>query len=140
MNGKEINEEKRPMLELIFIEDEKENAESLYVHIGLQKFSNAHFFDDCRFLDSNQIDNSNKKVYFVDINLGTGKQKEGLNIIKKIRTVDPSSLIIVYSALNKFEEESISIGANYFRLKEPELYEDDIIFFRNLIKREIQIP
>ncbi|MCD4746197.1 MAG: response regulator [Bacteroidales bacterium] len=133
----EVKSIEKPILEIIFFEDEQEIAENIFDHLKLPNVL-PNYYDDDKQLDQVIINNKTRKVYFIDLNLGFKKKVLGIDIIKKIRNVDITSLIIVYSAYEDYKEQCYDLGANFFFLKETSTYEDDILIIRNIIMRELQ--
>jgi DNA-binding NarL/FixJ family response regulator len=68
----------------------------------------------------------NKKAvfYILDINLGRGREKEGIDTAEEIRSVDKDVFISILSALESEKKMCEKIKVNYFRKKSGELRED----------------
>lgn len=107
-------------LQMVIIEDESDIAQSIPSHLGVaEKYIDRTTFitDEDQLLDF-LLNTESTRVFIVDINLGIGREADGVVMIKIIRKESPDALIIVYTA-NGDKAECLNAGADYFYLKEP---------------------
>ena len=123
--------------EIVFVEDEVSQAKKFFSHLKLQdKITSVRYLKNKDDLKELFREKGVRRIYWVDINLGSGRRKEGIEVIKSIRKIEPDTLIIVYSGYPKEEHECLEAGADLFFEKDPVTYEEDIWKIRNLIVRE----
>lgn len=73
--------------------------------------------DDDESLSEALLVESDKKVFWVDIHQGDGREDQGIGWIKLIRTRYPEALIIAYTAYKFHEKACMKAGANLFFVK-----------------------
>jgi DNA-binding NarL/FixJ family response regulator len=123
--------------EIVFVEDEVSQAKKFFSHLKLQdKIPSVRYLKNKDDLKELFREKGVRRIYWVDINLGQGRRKEGIEVIKSIRKVEPDTLIIVYSGYPDEEHDCLEAGADLFFEKDPVTYEDDLLQIRNLIVRE----
>lgn len=103
---------------MFMIEDKKDNAEDYLNHSGISKMIKniTHITNYDDFLEA-ILENFPHNVFWVDVNLGRGKEQAGLDIIKYIREHHKNALILVYTAYASNRKSCIDAGADHFFLK-----------------------
>ena len=126
--------------QLIFIEDQSDQAEAYLKHLKLSdEITSIQFIKNLE--QTKKLLNTSdgyKRLYWVDINLGKGRHNEGIDIIKTIRSADPDALIVVYSAYPTKKYESIEAGADMFFEKDPATYQQDLSQIKKMFLLEIK--
>jgi len=104
--------------QMFMIEDEEDVAKNYLVHSGIQNMIKeiACITNHDDLLDS-ILQGFPFKVFWIDVNLGEGREEEGLDIIKYIREHHHDALVIVYTAYADNQESCMAAGANHFFLK-----------------------
>jgi ActR/RegA family two-component response regulator len=104
--------------EFKIIEDEEESAEGFLRHAKIRDLMEVEVFSNPEEMINAVTDTKRTiKVFWIDINLGTGLQDGGLKMIEFLRPKYPDSLIIVYTAHSDFKDDCIKAGANHFFIK-----------------------
>ena len=110
--------QKRFINQFIIIEDETEAAQTFVRHLDIDDIiPQVIYIKDIEALTNFISDYNPKRIFWVDINLGIGREDEGLAIIKTIRKYCPPALIIVYSGYEDRMQKSLELGADKFFLK-----------------------
>lgn len=119
--------------QLLMIEDDVSISQNLVKHLDLgDLISQVAYITEFNILHEFLLQDDHNRVFIVDINLGTGREEDGLFFIKEIRSRCPGALIIVYSAYSFFEERCRVNGADYFYTKGG-YYEKNVEEIRKLI-------
>jgi ActR/RegA family two-component response regulator len=124
--------------EMVIVEDEIKQAEQYYRYLNLMDeipyVKYAKNLDELKKILSTD---GAKRFYLVDINLGRGRNKEGIKVIRTIRDTDPDALIIVYTAYPSEEHNCLEAGADLFFEKDSDTLENDLLQIRNTIIRTL---
>lgn len=111
--------------QLYMVEDDKADAGDYVESLSdIFSYKNVYYITNIDEMSNAILDESllvKKKVFWIDINLGLGREKEGLEIIDYIKKSQKESLIIVHTANGDYKSRCIELGADYFFIKrEPE--------------------
>ena len=110
--------EEKPMPRLLVVDDEESICFSMSEYFSLQgyKVDTARDIDEAERL----IDTSEYKVVIQDLRLGTTRNPDGLEIIKRVNERNPLTRIIVLTAYGsaEMEDEARRRGADAF-LRKP---------------------
>ncbi len=124
---------------LVTIVEDDEIQRKLFKKHLLKRFGEFSEFIDIIAVDSisevvQTFIRKEVKVYIVDINLGKGKDEEGIDIIKLIKSKFPNALIIAYSAYTDKKQKCIEAGASLFMKKSAKNYEEDLLQIVRIVK------
>lgn len=119
---KTINEHLQSYIALI--EDDPDLAESFENELEMSKVVDnidtiIEVNDLLDFLRLNNESQAAVRVCIVDVHLGTGLPKQGIEVIKEVRKKSKDALIIVHTAYADTKDICMSVGANYFFVKSP---------------------
>ena len=124
-----------PTLQVFIVEDEREQAELYKAQLDLPestaiKYSIVSSFN--QVLDQ-YLERETIHVFLIDLNLGPGREEDGISIIKMVKKFNSFSLVLVYSANKHLKEKAIKAGADLFLRKDGVNYEKNFDNFRNHI-------
>jgi len=107
--------------QIFMIEDEADSARNFLKHSEINKLMNEiAYITDFDTLSNFILEESSVNVFWVDINLGHGREEDGIEMIKIARKKCPGALIIVYTAYFELEEKAFAAGADHFFQKGAE--------------------
>ena len=146
----EINKRQNLKISIVIIEDDN-NLISSYqgaIQRGLLKYNPISLpllqYDSVSMgKEKLQLVNENKglllkkAIFLIDINLGEGKEQEGLVIIKELRKNFPRAIILVLTAYHEYREKAINLGADEYFLKSFDL-KNNFRQILNIIDRYIE--
>lgn len=120
--------------QFVMIEDQADLAQSFVRHLDIIPLVNQiAYITDIDTLTNFLQDKNYIRVFWVDINLGLGRENEGLDMIRLIRSLSPKSLIIVYSAYADTKEKCLELGVDKFFMKSPRNFKETLENIRETI-------
>ncbi len=91
--------------QFVRIEDDLELGQAFIEHLNISHLVNqVAYITDIQFLKSFISQPNRKRIFWVDINLGIGRENDGYEMIKVIRSDTTDSLIIVFSLCRCWQE------------------------------------
>lgn len=118
--------------QIAILEDKRSIAEKYAKHMKL-KDVDYEYLESIEDVRSVLLDQRKQTAYIIDLNLGSGREEEGIEAIEEIRRYDPFAFIIVYSGNTGLEEKSLDVGADRFITKDQ--YKKNINKFCELITK-----
>jgi CheY-like chemotaxis protein len=128
------------MATLQVLEDEKKIAENFISQINPPKGVEVKFITE--FSDMENVFNSIDidSIVITDLNLKTNiEEREGIELIKELKSKFPNILIIVFTAYKNAQEACYKAGADYFFVKTgiKDIYLNNCNIIHDIIKREL---
>ena len=121
--------------QFVIVEDEKDQAESYKEMLDLpsETVSNVSIaFNLNEVLDS-YLGKDSHYAFLIDLNLGVGREEEGLHVVKAVKKLFPEALVMVYTGNIRLKKKAVDAGADMVVKKDPTTYVQDFRAFREKI-------
>ena len=100
------------------VEDNRDIGQKCIRHSGIDRLIDyCAIIDDFDSFSNNILLDEHPKVFIIDVNLGTGREEDGIKMIEIARKKCPDALIIVHTAYEEFEDRCVEAGAKHFFVK-----------------------